>query len=105
MARSSDPRPGETGEFRSESSAADQPGESQKSETDRIARRAYERFQARGGEHGHDQEDWFAAEAELRGSPEATSDRIAGDVDARRLEESARGVGGRGGGARRRSEG
>jgi hypothetical protein len=30
-----------------------------------VARRAYERFQARGGEHGRDQEDWFAAEQEL----------------------------------------
>ncbi len=30
-----------------------------------IARRAYERFRARGEEHGHDQEDWFEAEREL----------------------------------------
>ena len=34
--------------------------------SDRIAARAYERFLARGGEHGHDVEDWLAAEAELR---------------------------------------
>ena len=32
-----------------------------------IAARAHERFLARGGEHGHDLEDWLAAEAELRG--------------------------------------
>ena len=32
---------------------------------ERVARRAYERFQLRGGEHGHDQEDWFGAEREL----------------------------------------
>jgi hypothetical protein len=31
---------------------------------DDIARRAYERFRARGEEHGHDQEDWFEAERE-----------------------------------------
>jgi large subunit ribosomal protein L7/L12 len=31
-----------------------------------IAARAYERFLARGGEHGHDVEDWLAAEAELK---------------------------------------
>ena len=37
-------------------------------ERDQIARRAYERFEARGGEHGHDQEDWFNAEQELRGA-------------------------------------
>ena len=33
---------------------------------DDIARRAYERFRARGEEHGHDQEDWFEAERRLR---------------------------------------
>jgi len=30
-----------------------------------IARRAYELFEMRGGEHGHDWEDWFRAESEL----------------------------------------
>jgi len=30
-----------------------------------IAKRAYELFQLRGGEHGHDGEDWFTAEREL----------------------------------------
>jgi HSP20 family molecular chaperone IbpA len=30
-----------------------------------IARRAYELFKARGGEHGHDWDDWFRAESEL----------------------------------------
>jgi hypothetical protein len=32
---------------------------------EQIARRAYERFEARGREHGRDQEDWFTAEQEL----------------------------------------
>jgi hypothetical protein len=36
---------------------------------ERIARRAYERFQTRGGEGGRDQEDWFEAERELNGGP------------------------------------
>jgi hypothetical protein len=31
-----------------------------------IAARAHDRFVQRGGEHGHDLEDWLAAEAELR---------------------------------------
>lgn len=31
-----------------------------------IAERAYVRFCERGYEHGHDVEDWLAAEAELR---------------------------------------
>ena len=30
-----------------------------------ITRRAYELFEARGGEHGHDWEDWFRAESEV----------------------------------------
>ena len=33
---------------------------------DEIARRAYFRFLQRGGEPGYDQEDWFAAESELK---------------------------------------
>jgi hypothetical protein len=37
-------------------------------DSQQIARRAYERFETRGGEHGHDQEDWFGAEQELKGS-------------------------------------
>ncbi len=32
---------------------------------EQIARRAYELFLARGGEHGHDVEDWLQAEREL----------------------------------------
>ena len=31
-----------------------------------IARRAYQLYEARGGEHGRDREDWFQAERELR---------------------------------------
>ncbi|MGA8621126.1 MAG: Hsp20 family protein [Candidatus Sulfotelmatobacter sp.] len=33
--------------------------------SDAIGRRAYELFEARGCEHGHDQEDWLRAESEL----------------------------------------
>jgi hypothetical protein len=33
---------------------------------EQIAKRAYELFEARGGEHGHDVEDWLQAERELR---------------------------------------
>jgi hypothetical protein len=33
---------------------------------ERIAARAYEIFVARGGEHGHHEEDWYQAERELR---------------------------------------
>ena len=31
-----------------------------------IARRAYQLYEERGGEHGRDVEDWFQAERELR---------------------------------------
>lgn len=31
-----------------------------------IARRAYQLFEDRGGDHGHDWEDWLRAERELR---------------------------------------
>lgn len=33
-----------------------------------IAARAHEIFQSRGGEHGHDLDDWLQAEQEVRGS-------------------------------------
>jgi hypothetical protein len=33
---------------------------------DAIARRAFELYVARGGEHGHHEEDWLRAESELR---------------------------------------
>jgi hypothetical protein len=39
---------------------------------DEIAQRAYEIFLARGGEPGHDVDDWFQAESEL------LSERAAG---------------------------
>lgn len=35
-------------------------------DADAVARRAYERFEARGRTDGHDIGDWHAAEAELR---------------------------------------
>jgi hypothetical protein len=35
------------------------------SDHERLSRRAYQRFEERGGEHGRDMEDWFEAEREL----------------------------------------
>jgi hypothetical protein len=32
---------------------------------DLVARRAYDRYRMRGGEHGRDLQDWFEAEREL----------------------------------------
>lgn len=31
-----------------------------------VQEAAYRRFEARGGEHGHDEEDWLEAEKEVR---------------------------------------
>ncbi|WP_225412401.1 DUF2934 domain-containing protein [Stigmatella hybrida] len=33
---------------------------------EQIARRAYEIYQARGGEHGSNEQDWYQAERELK---------------------------------------
>jgi hypothetical protein len=35
-------------------------------EAETIARRAYDRYRMRGEKHGHDQEDWYEAEREVR---------------------------------------
>ena len=37
--------------------------------TDSIARRAFELFQERGAVHGHDLDDWLAAERQMRATP------------------------------------
>jgi hypothetical protein len=50
-------------------SAAGESGEVSNSTPDSredIARRAFELYERRGGEHGHDWDDWFQAETELR---------------------------------------
>lgn len=46
-------------------------GAGQAPSTEAVARRAYELFEQRGREPGHELEDWLAAEAELAGSTEA----------------------------------
>lgn len=51
-------------------------------ENDRIARRAYERYEARGRENGRDLDDWYEAEQELR--------RHAGEHITERAEDSDR---------------
>src|SRR5258708_40269798 len=38
-----------------------------------IARRAYELYEQRGGEHGHDLGDWLQAEPELRAGVTSTA--------------------------------
>jgi hypothetical protein len=38
-------------------------------DSDAVARRAYEIYQRRGGDHGADLDDWLAAERELKPGP------------------------------------
>jgi hypothetical protein len=47
----------------------------------RIAERAYQRYEARGREDGHELEDWLSAEQELRqqASDSATPERSSGE--------------------------
>ena len=44
-----------------------------------VARRAYRRFEERGGQHGDDQADWFEAEREVR--------RSSGGVETERVDD------------------
>ena len=46
--------------------------------TDSIARRAFELFLARGAVHGHDLDDWFTAEKQLRPVPTPKKQRSPG---------------------------
>jgi hypothetical protein len=41
------------------------PRDKPRPDPERVAQRAYERFQSRGGEHGRHQDDWFEAERDL----------------------------------------
>jgi hypothetical protein len=56
----------------SEESSPDLPSAEQ---LDQIRRRAYELYEARGGEEGHDLEDWNQAEAEILGNRSPETDR------------------------------
>ena len=50
---------------RSSSPAGSSPENSQL-DADRVAQRAYQRYEARGREDGHDMEDWLEAERDVR---------------------------------------
>ena len=48
-----------------------------------VAVRAYELFYARGCEHGHDLDDWFQAEAQLREEARTAEAQPAASAAAR----------------------
>jgi hypothetical protein len=63
------PRPADIATIGDEIAAADLPRfEESQPDYDQVARRAYERYEARGREDGRDIEDWLEAERELRRS-------------------------------------
>jgi hypothetical protein len=47
-----------------------------------IAQRAYELFEARGGEPGHDQADWFEAERQIDAEYLTEDEPVELDEDA-----------------------
>jgi hypothetical protein len=55
-------------------------------EQERIAQRAYERFEARGREDGRDLDDWLEAERELNG---LSASATAGDQNDNSSDEAA----------------
>jgi hypothetical protein len=56
--------------------------ESRAYDIDVIARAAYQRYEARGREDGHDMDDWLTAERDVRGTAtsQATTPRDEGDA-------------------------
>jgi hypothetical protein len=58
--------PGGSNETRQGSASSDAPRRD--TGEDAIARRAYQRFEERGREHGHDVDDWLEAERDLNKS-------------------------------------
>lgn len=57
---------GDVNEYQEVPNAIDAPPSSDASDRERIATRAYELFQARGGEPGREEEDWFEAERQIK---------------------------------------
>jgi hypothetical protein len=52
--------------------------------TEAIAKRAYELFLERGGENGHDLDDWLQAERELLDVPQSQVQDMKGGAAARK---------------------
>lgn len=49
----------------------------------RISQRAYEIFEARGGHHGHDLDDWLQAESELNRTHTGAIESLIGPIELR----------------------
>lgn len=56
-------------------------------EPDAVARRAYEIYQSRGGDHGADLDDWLEAERQLRRGPSDVTGPVRAKPRRRRASE------------------
>jgi Protein of unknown function (DUF2934) len=83
MKRSSRPADVQSGRARRPDTQTPPSVSESRPDADRIAQRAYERYEARGREDGHDMEDWFEAEQELQQSVSSdTTTRGREDVNS-----------------------
>jgi hypothetical protein len=83
---SDSPRPADVTTSGDQERAAELPRlDDQPIEFDRVAQRAYERYEARGRQDGGDMDDWLEAERELRqsASPGDTRGRASDGAAAR----------------------
>ena len=58
-------------------------------DADAVARRAYEIYQRRGGDHGADLDDWLAAERELKPGPSDVTGPMPAKPRRRKSSEEA----------------
>jgi hypothetical protein len=74
--RNTEPRGRRAGHESSRPSRANERSVERPGAADDVARRAYELYEERGREHGHDWDDWFRAEQEVsaRSSQRATNE-------------------------------
>ena len=69
---------GATGPAKAARSSTKKPngnGDSGKISSDEVARRAYDLYQSRGGQHGADFDDWIEAEQQLKRVQQPASER------------------------------
>jgi Protein of unknown function (DUF2934) len=59
---------------------------------DAVARRAYEIYQSRGGNHGADLDDWLEAERQLRPGPSDVTGPVTAKPRPRRRKSSEENV-------------
>ena len=89
MPRTNKPRDGASDQPKSKKSLAKKPngaanGIHHMNDGDQVARRAYEIYESRGGQHGSDVDHWLEAEKELKPGPTS----VTGSMSAARPKKS-----------------